>query len=112
MRCGEGRAERRAGAASTRDKAGIVPSQLPQKITLFPKVPHQLELVDINAPEAKPLYHARYKWDIPVIWVGGRYYAKHRIELVRVTAAIEAAAAGRPVEPDGEEPDSSAYPAS
>eukprot|EP01051_Picozoa_sp_SAG22_P011406 SAG22_NODE_1094_length_5587_cov_6.950580_1_plen_128_part_00 len=71
--------------------------------------PHTLELIDITAPEHKPKFHARYKWDIPVIWVGQQYFAKHRLDAGEVEAALEAAAAGRPVVPIGEEPDSSKH---
>jgi hypothetical protein len=56
------------------------------------RVPYTLELVDIKEPENKKA-HSRYKWDIPVVHIGAtaqgcRYYAKHRIQLEAVEAAL------------------------
>ena len=48
---------------------------------------------------------------IPVVWINGRYYAKHSLDVDAVTTAIIAATNGEPVVPVGAEPDSSTFPA-
>mmetsp|Transcript_13579 Transcript_13579/g.42873 ORF Transcript_13579/g.42873 Transcript_13579/m.42873 type:complete len:158 (-) Transcript_13579:114-587(-) len=53
--------------------------------------PHSLELVDITDADKVEWWH-RYKYDIPVLHVDGAYWAKHRITLDQVRAALQTAA--------------------
>jgi hypothetical protein len=67
------------------------------------RVPHRLELVDIGADAT---YRRRYKWDIPVLHIDGRYFAKHRIDREGVERALLEATQGSFEAREGE-PDSS-----
>ena len=51
--------------------------------------PHTLESVDITDPE-HAVWWDKYKYDIPVLHIDGKYWAKHRITL---EASLEALAA-------------------
>ena len=53
--------------------------------------PHTLEAVDITDPEHAEWWD-KYKYDIPVLHVEGKYWAKHRIT---VQEALDALAAAR-----------------
>ena len=64
--------------------------------------PHTLEAVDIGE-RAHREWFRRYKWDIPVLHIDGKYFAKHRVERVELDGALaEAAAPGGFAERDGE----------
>ena len=69
--------------------------------------PHQLEVVDIYSEPRQHYYH-RYKWDIPVLHIDGKYYTKHRTTARELQSALEAASSGDFKEREGE-PDSSAF---
>ncbi len=67
---------------------------------------HTLEQVDITDP-GNAAWHAKYKWDIPVLHVGDAYWTKHRLspEEAREGLREAASAAFRPKqgEPDAAE---------
>ena len=67
--------------------------------------PHTLEAVDITDPEHAAWYD-KYKYDIPVLHVDGKYWAKHRITADAATEALTAARKQAFVESRGE-PDAS-----
>ena len=52
--------------------------------------PHTLEAVDITDPE-HAAYWDKYKYDIPVLHIDGKYWAKHRITLEASMEALAAA---------------------
>ncbi|KAJ1624071.1 hypothetical protein T492DRAFT_1050037 [Pavlovales sp. CCMP2436] len=56
--------------------------------------PHSLDAVDIEAPGNEE-FLLRYCYDIPVLHVDGRYWAKHRITASEAVAALTDAAAGK-----------------
>jgi len=70
--------------------------------------PHSLEQVDITDAD-NAAWHAKYKWDIPVLHVGSAYWAKHRLspeearEGLREATANPAGFAAREGEPDASE---------
>ena len=67
--------------------------------------PHTLEAVDIT-DEANSVWWGKYKYDIPVLHVDGKYWAKHRISLEDsldvLSEAKEGAFEERRGEPDAE----------
>ena len=65
--------------------------------------PHVLEAVDIGDAENK-LWWDKYKYDIPVLHVEGKYWAKHRITREAALEALTAAREQR-FEPSRGEPD-------
>eukprot|EP00669_Euglena_mutabilis_P012071 TRINITY_DN6692_c0_g1_i1.p3 TRINITY_DN6692_c0_g1~~TRINITY_DN6692_c0_g1_i1.p3 ORF type:complete len:136 (-),score=34.14 TRINITY_DN6692_c0_g1_i1:164-571(-) len=69
-------------------------------------VPHTLRLVDIRGAGNEALF-SKYKYDIPVIFVGDAYFAKHRLDRGATVEALRQAADGTFVAREGE-PDSSA----
>ena len=68
-------------------------------------MPHTLELVDIKDPGNEAVY-AKYKYDIPVMYIDGQYFAKHKLSEEEAVKALKSAVAGSFVASDGE-PDSS-----
>eukprot|EP01062_Namystynia_karyoxenos_P071037 TRINITY_DN66439_c0_g1_i1.p2 TRINITY_DN66439_c0_g1~~TRINITY_DN66439_c0_g1_i1.p2 ORF type:complete len:129 (+),score=38.77 TRINITY_DN66439_c0_g1_i1:91-477(+) len=68
---------------------------------------YHLEQVDITAPGREAAY-AKYKWDVPVFFLDGAYWAKHRLEAEEAARALGEAAEGRFAARDGE-PDSSHF---
>ena len=67
--------------------------------------PHTLEAVDITDPEHAAWYE-KYKYDIPVLHIDGKYWAKHRITIEESLDALQAASENS-FEVQGGEPDSS-----
>ena len=67
-------------------------------------IPYRREEVDIGEKQHLE-YYRRYKWDIPVVWIDGKFFAKHRVELPEVEAALGEALKGEFIEREGE-PDS------
>jgi len=63
--------------------------------------PHTLEKVDITDPENSAWWD-KYKYDIPVLHVDGKYWAKHRITPDAALEALTAAGEERFVEQKGE----------
>ena len=67
--------------------------------------PHTLEAVDIT-DEANSAWWGKYKYDIPVLHVDGKYWAKHRISLEDSLEALKQASddefEARKGEPDAE----------
>lgn len=63
--------------------------------------PHTLEAVDIT-DEDKQDWFSKYKWDIPVLHIDGKYWAKHRITSEEAAEGLQAAAAGSFEEQCGE----------
>ena len=55
--------------------------------------PHTLEAVDIT-DEDKLIWYDKYKYDIPVLHIDGKYWAKHRLTPEVATEGLEAAKAG------------------
>ena len=55
--------------------------------------PHTLEAVDIT-DEDKSIWYDKYKYDIPVLHIDGKYWAKHRLTPEVATEGLEAAKAG------------------
>lgn len=68
--------------------------------------PHTLEAVDITDDDKKDLYD-KYKYDIPVLHIGGKYWAKHRLTSDAAIEALVASKAGKFEEQAGE-PDAGA----
>lgn len=68
--------------------------------------PHSLEAVDITDADKTDLYE-RYKYDIPVLHVNGRYWAKHSITAKEAVQGIRKATEGTFNSPKGE-PDAGA----
>lgn len=68
--------------------------------------PHTLEAVDIT-DEDKLEWYDKYKYDIPVLHMGGKYWAKHRLTSDVAIEGLEAAKAGafeaQPGEPNAGE---------
>ena len=66
--------------------------------------PFQLEQINISDAEHAHTFYPRYKWDIPVFYIGGAYFAKHRITASEVERALaeasEAKFTARAGEPD------------
>ena len=71
------------------------------------EIPHNLDLVDITDNEHAN-WHSKYKYDIPVLHVNGKYWLKHRTTLEEAKEGLlEAAQKGsdfqtRPGEPNAE----------
>ena len=64
--------------------------------------PHTLESVDIGEKVHREWFR-RYKWDIPVLHIDGKYFAKHRIQSVaELDSALAEAARGEFIEREGE----------
>ncbi len=55
--------------------------------------PHALYSVDIADPRNEPWWD-KYKYDIPVLHVGGRFWIKHRLSVDDAMAGLAEAAAG------------------
>ncbi len=55
--------------------------------------PHVLEVTDISEKTHRDWFR-RYKWDIPVLHIDGRYFAKHRVEMAELDSALLEAAKG------------------
>jgi thiol-disulfide isomerase/thioredoxin len=68
--------------------------------------PHSLEAVDITDAD-KTEWYDRYKYDIPVLHVNGKYWTKHRITAEEAVQGIKEAKAGTFNSPSGE-PDAGA----
>mmetsp|Transcript_22308 Transcript_22308/g.49723 ORF Transcript_22308/g.49723 Transcript_22308/m.49723 type:complete len:223 (+) Transcript_22308:81-749(+) len=68
--------------------------------------PHTLEAVDITDDDKKDLYD-KYKYDIPVLHLDGKYWVKHRLTSDAAIEALVAAKAGKFEEQAGE-PDAGA----
>ena len=58
------------------------------------EIPHSLDQVDIT-DEAHAEWHAKYKYDIPVLHLNGQYWLKHRTTNDEVRAGLLEALAGR-----------------
>lgn len=55
--------------------------------------PHILEITDISDKAYRDWFR-RYKWDIPVLHIDGKYFAKHRVGRTELDSALEEAAKG------------------
>ncbi len=55
--------------------------------------PHALYSVDIADPRNEPWWD-KYKYDIPVLHVGGRFWIKHRLSIDDAMAGLAEASAG------------------
>jgi len=69
------------------------------------EAPHGLDQVDITDPGNEKWWD-KYKYDIPVLHVQGRYWAKHRLSPEEALSAIADASEGTFEERNGE-PDAS-----
>lgn len=49
-----------------------------------------LQLVDISLPENRTWFD-RYKWDIPVFHLNGRFVMKHRVDLALLDKLLQEA---------------------
>ena len=56
--------------------------------------PHTLQAVDITDADRQQWWR-RYKYDIPVLHIDGKYWAKHKITLDEAIGALGEARAGR-----------------
>ena len=65
----------------------------------------RLETIDISDKKQHMDYFRRYKWDIPVLHIDGKFAFKHRMQLADFEVAMEEAERGSFVERAGE-PDS------
>jgi glutaredoxin len=69
------------------------------------QAPHELWAVDITDPEHANWY-AKYKYDIPVLHLGGKYWTKHRLTMEEAAKALHKEKVGEFVaqrgEPDAE----------
>ena len=65
-----------------------------------------METVDISAKQHLE-WRRRYKWDIPVLHIDGKFFQCHRVSLPELDSALREAASGEFHERDGE-PDSRA----
>jgi len=68
--------------------------------------PHSLEAVDITDPDKSDIYD-KYKWDIPVLHIDGKYWTKHKLDSTEAIVALAKAAGGEFEEEKGE-PDAAA----
>lgn len=50
--------------------------------------PHSLTAVDIT-DEANKEWWDRYKYDIPVLHLGGKYWTKHRLDMKEAVSALK-----------------------
>jgi len=68
--------------------------------------PHILEAVDIT-DEDKSDWFSKYKWDIPILHIDGKYWTKHRMTPEEAVEGLKAATADnfqeQPGEPDAGE---------
>ena len=55
--------------------------------------PHSLEAVDITDDDKKEIFD-KYKWDIPVLHIDGKYWTKHKLDVDEATEALESAKNG------------------
>jgi hypothetical protein len=69
--------------------------------------PHCLMAVDITDPD-KSYWYQKYKYDIPILHINGRYWAKHRLTKDQALSDLEAARIGSFVEKMEDEPDAGA----
>jgi hypothetical protein len=69
--------------------------------------PHTLLAVDITDPD-KGTWYQKYKYDIPILHVNGKYWAKHRLTKEQALLDLEAVRKGSFLENIGEEPDAGA----
>ena len=67
--------------------------------SMVAQYPHSLTQVDITEERH---WWDRYKYDIPVLHLDGRYWAKHRLSVEEATEGFEAHAQGTFVSPPGE----------
>ena len=68
--------------------------------------PHSLEAVDITDPDKSEIYD-KYKWDIPVLHIDGKYWTKHKLDSMEAIDALTKAALGN-FEEGNDEPDAAA----
>lgn len=69
--------------------------------------PHRLMAVDITDPD-KSYWYQKYKYDIPILHLNGRYWVKHRLTKEQALSDLEAARIGSFVEKLEDEPDAGA----
>ena len=69
--------------------------------------PHNLEQVDITDPEHKEWFD-KYKYDIPVLHMGTKFWIKHRMTAEEATAGLQEAKDGVFEERKGD-PNAAAY---
>jgi len=68
--------------------------------------PHSLEAIDITDSDKTDSWD-RYKWDIPVLHIDGKYWTKHKLEAGEAVEALTKAKNGEFEEQSGE-PDAAA----
>jgi len=68
--------------------------------------PHSLEAVDITDADKSEIYD-KYKWDIPVLHIDGKYWTKHKLDSMEAIDALTKAALGN-FEEGKDEPDAAA----
>jgi len=69
--------------------------------TLREEQPHSLSAIDITDPDKTEMFD-KYKWDIPVLHMDGKYWTKHRLDVDEAKDALIQARTGDFVEQDGE----------
>mmetsp|Transcript_35187 Transcript_35187/g.38924 ORF Transcript_35187/g.38924 Transcript_35187/m.38924 type:complete len:184 (-) Transcript_35187:70-621(-) len=55
--------------------------------------PHSLEAVDITDEDKTEIF-AKYKWDIPVLHIDGKYWTKHKLDAEEAKTALTSATNG------------------
>ena len=68
--------------------------------------PHSLEAVDITDDDKTDVFD-KYKWDIPVLHISGKYWTKHKLDAQEAKDALSSATNGEFEEQSGE-PDAAA----
>ena len=63
--------------------------------------PHSLEAVDITDADKTEIYD-KYKWDIPVLHMNGKYWTKHKLDVTEAVDALKRATNGEFQEQKGE----------
>ena len=63
--------------------------------------PHSLDAVDITDDDKKDIFD-KYKWDIPVLHINGKYWTKHKLDEQEARVALSAAENGEFEERRGE----------
>jgi Glutaredoxin-like domain (DUF836). len=63
--------------------------------------PHSLEAIDITDLD-KTEFYDKYKWDIPVLHINGKYWTKHKLDVKEAVDALTRATNGEFEEQRGE----------
>jgi glutaredoxin len=63
--------------------------------------PHSLEAIDITDSD-KTEFYDKYKWDIPVLHIDGKYWTKHKLDAKEAVNALTRARNGEFEEQRGE----------